>query len=214
MFLTNQAFCPICESSIQPNDNVFCALCQNHIEESKTKSPCHTSLYGDRILYAFRYVGIIRQWMLKYKYGKHFVFSRLFAQELWKVVQQYLDWKDLLLIPVPTTWNKLLQRKHHPAELIAYELHLCSQLKILPTALRKRWSWTDQSQSSSSRINRLYNPNLLFSCARGINQYANHKGWLVVDDVFTTGSTLHACKKALLKSFPEMPVVLASVAHG
>ena len=161
MSLMSYAFCPLCERSLKSSQS-YCEVCQKHIEEARTKSSCHNSIYGDRIIYAFRYVGIIRQWMLKYKYGRQFALSKLFAKELWHVIQQHLDWKDLALVPVPTSWHKLFQRRYHPAELISFELHLCSQLKIFPKVLQKKWCWMDQSQSGLSRINRQFNPSLHF----------------------------------------------------
>jgi predicted amidophosphoribosyltransferase len=58
------------------------------------------------------------------------------------------------------------------------------------------------------------NPSLSFTAKAPLFSSFQPASVLLLDDVFTSGSTLHACKKAINNTFPELPVYMTAVAHG
>ncbi len=191
-----------------------CPACLKELKASLCLKYYRTSLYGDRIFYAFRYVDFVRRAMLAFKYSRCFQLSRVLGEGLWKVMHQHMEFQGSIILPVPTTWNKIFTRKFNPPELIAIEFASHAGLKTMPQILKKKWSWTEQKQSGSSQAKRHSNPTLLYEAKQLPYDMPPPSQWIVVDDVCTTGATLHACKKALEQKYPQIPVILAASAHG
>lgn len=111
-----------------------------------------------------------------------------------------------VIIPVPLHWRRHWKRGYNQAEVIAKGIS-----KALDTPVRtdilKRHRYT-RTQIRLSITEKAGNVAGSFSVIPGSHEGIRHI--LLVDDVFTTGSTLLACFTALRKAFP--PDVRISVA--
>ncbi len=205
--------CQVCANIFQKTA-LTCPACLKELKASLCLKYYRTSLYGDRIFYAFRYVDFVRKAMLAYKYSRCYQLSRILGEGLWKVMHQHLEVQGSVVLPVPTSWHKIFTRKFNPPDLIAKELAHHAELKMMPQILRKKWHWMELKQSGLSQEKRHANPTLVFEAKTYASCMQAPSQWIVVDDVCTTGATLHACKKALEQKYPHIPVVLAASAHG
>lgn len=118
------------------------------------------------------------------------------------------DW----LIPVPLHWRRLIVRRYNQAALLAYAVSCSSGVPVLTQALvRHRFT---RPQTGLRRAERQRNVRRAFAVApRGQKQIANAR-IVLMDDVMTTGATVHACVEALLKAGAKEVRVLTLARTG
>ena len=101
---------------------------------------------------------------------------------------------DFIIIPVPLSQKRLKWRGFNQAEEIAKNLSIYLEIPILNNILIKNKDTTFQSKLSNEerKINLLNT----FNC----NENMENKKILLVDDIYTTGSTMEECSKVLKQS--------------
>lgn len=103
------------------------------------------------------------------------------------------------LVPVPIHRSRLRERHFNQAEEIAREVSLHTGLPLEPLLRRTRHTTT---QTTLGRRQRMANLRGAISLTRdGIRRAAGKPpGAVLVDDVLTTGSTVHECAKTLRRA--------------
>ena len=143
----------------------------------------------------FLYQGAIKETMYRFKYSNKREYADFFAEY---ALQRYGEWikkKGIeVIVPVPMYHRKKQLRGYNQAESFAKAL---AQLTGLPveTGLVERVKDT-APQKELSDAQRKKNLENAFQPKKSIVQY---KRILVVDDIYTTGSTAYAVAKALNK---------------
>ena len=143
------------------------------------------------------------------KYQGHIRIGQYFGKMLGSRLASAAHFADVdLIIPVPLHWSRRWKRGYNQAEVIAREiareLGTATRTDILQRHRRTRTQTRIDPKAKSANVSGAFRAELPKS---GISQ-ARHI--LLVDDVFTTGSTLFACFQALRSVFP--PGVRISVA--
>ena len=141
----------------------------------------------NRIPYRIKYEGDIRA-------GRHFgmVHGRHMSTAAWF---QDID----VIIPVPLHWKRRWKRGYNQAEIIAEGISEALGVPIKTDILKRRRN--TRTQISLDIEGKAANVAGAFIATKAIDD--SHIGHiLLVDDVFTTGSTLHACFTALREVFP------------
>ncbi len=118
--------------------------------------------------------------------------------------------RDSILVPVPLHSRKLRERGYNQSELIATEIVKCHDL-ARPQNLISRVLDTP-SQTQFNRQERSRNLRNAFSLRKKSAIEADRR-YILVDDVFTTGSTLNACAATLIKGGASRVDVL-TIGHG
>ena len=113
-----------------------------------------------------------------------------------RVGQELLPGVDCL-VPVPLHWRRLLWRRYNQAGLLAGEVARMADLPVGNFLYRTR---TTRPQAELTRTQRLTNVKGLFKVKPKMVEQVKGQCLLLVDDVHTTGATLEACAKALLKA--------------
>ncbi len=117
---------------------------------------------------------------------------------------------DAVLVPVPLHPRKLRERGYNQSELLAQEL-----LEVLPRCrlddLLRRHTDT-VSQTQFDRKQRIRNLKNAFSLRQN-RAIDPAQRYIIVDDVFTTGSTVNACAAALRRAGARSIDVL-TIGHG
>ena len=147
-----------------------------------------------KIPYSIKYKGNIQG-------GRHF--GILLGQKL--ASAQWFGDIDVI-IPVPLHWRRRWTRGYNQAEIIASGLSAALETPVR-TDILKRHKYT-KTQIRLNIKEKAGNVDGAFSVTAGPHEGIRHI--LLVDDVFTTGSTLLACFVALRKAFP--PAVRISIA--
>ena len=103
-----------------------------------------------------------------------------------------------VIVPVPLHRWRLLTRRYNQSALLAYALGRQSGVPVLPDALvRTRYTTPQAGLTQEQRRKNV--KGAFLANARKVEALRGKKV-LLVDDVMTTGSTIHACTKALLKA--------------
>jgi ComF family protein len=103
------------------------------------------------------------------------------------------------LIPVPLHSKRLRERHFNQAAEIARVISVRTGLPVIHALRRTRLT---ETQTALSRKQRMENLRAAFDLSRsGRNWIAERpEGAVIVDDVLTTGSTVHECAKTLRRA--------------
>jgi len=142
------------------------------------------------------------------KYHSDYAAGRYFASMLGREMASSPIYSDVdAVIPVPLHWTRLWSRGHNQAEIIAAVLAESLEADLRTDILyRVRRTRT---QTKLSVEGKAHNVEGAFKVRR-LKSALEYSHILLVDDVFTTGATLHSCHRALRTVFP--PDVRISVA--
>lgn len=103
-----------------------------------------------------------------------------------------------IVVPVPLSWRRFVGRRYNQAALLAQAVSQKTGLTVIPDALiRKKHI---PPQTGLSRAQRKDNVRGAFAANPKRKAAIKGKTVLLVDDVMTTGATLSACARALLKN--------------
>lgn len=189
--------CGICKRIYK---NEICPKC-NYKLKNMSKSYIET-INGEsyqELCYVFKYEGIIRKTLIEYKFLEagylYKTFSKILLND--KKIVQFLKSYDII-IPVPVHKKRKKQRGYNQTELIAQSL--CKELKIsLGTNIIKKTINT-KPQSTLNQNQRITNSKNVYELLNKNEIYK--KRVLLMDDIFTTGSTVRECCNVLVKGNP------------
>ena len=134
------------------------------------------------------------------KYHSDLSSGRYFSSLLAKELQSSPLFSDVdCVIPVPLHWSRLWSRGYNQSEVIAREIAGALGARLSSDILfRQRRTRT---QTRLSIVQKSINVEGAFRVRQG-KAIKTFSHILLVDDVFTTGATLHSCFRALRSAFP------------
>lgn len=194
-------FCETCLSRVQPLKGPYCPGCgklfdsgsgENHYCSECLKNNWHFSRASAFFLYQEPISGLIHS--LKYQ-GFTGSLSTLNQIALTHFRLPLIDEAEVI-VPVPLHAKRLRQRGFNQSVLIARSLFYRNKTRINPQVLQKqRWTEPQTFFNGMDRRKNLHNAFTVTSPAliRG-------KKVLLVDDVFTTGTTVNECARVLKKN--------------
>ena len=207
-------FCTACWQTIRPLQHPVCARCDQPFasQAATTYTPNHQCQQCQeqppefqRAWTLFPYLSPLREAICSFKYrGKH-TLARPLARLMISALPSEIDVD--VIIPVPLHPTRLRAREFNQSLLLADQLSRHLIRPVSPTQL-VRIAATDP-QTTLTRQARLRNLRKAFEVRRP--QDLVEKRILLVDDVFTTGTTLNECAKTLRKagSGPVFALTLA-----
>jgi ComF family protein len=135
--------------------------------------------------------------VLKYKHGDRTEFAALFARWIERSAADLIAEADAVA-PVPLHPLRLLKRRYNQAAELARPIARRAGVEYLPDVLI-RAKRTD-SQGGKSGAGRRRNVQGAFAVPETKARRVKGRRVLLIDDVLTTGATLNACAKVLLKA--------------
>jgi ComF family protein len=109
------------------------------------------------------------------------------------------------LVPVPLHRSRQMERQFNQAEEIARSVGIETGLTVTPLLKRVRRT---ETQTRLSRNQRMENLKGAFALRKRVPDIASLPGIILVDDVFTTGSTVDECAKVMRKAGARRIAVL------
>ncbi len=191
--------CSICESCLDKISFVkspTCMQCGKHIEDERDELCMDCSERPKSYNYGFalcNYDDIIKQAMIKIKYKNKLEYIPVFAD---LIVKRYAGQIRRIapdaLVPVPVHRDRLRKRGYNQAEELAKCIADRLGLRVISDMLKRNKSTLAQKELSPDE--RLKNLSQAFS---GYRRYKDIRSVLLVDDIYTTGSTIEACTRTL-----------------
>ena len=159
-----------------------------------TCEPCHEHPRAfEQARAPFVYAGAVREAIHAFKYHGQRHVGRWLAEQMTRTVSEELPTLTIeALIPVPMHWIKQRLKGVNPAAFLACAVAKRLQIPCDLHVLR-RTRWTIP-QTRLTPIQRLQNVRGAF---RTRLRRCSYSTVLLIDDVFTTGATIHACAEAL-----------------
>lgn len=173
-----------CGKPLDNEEREFCRDCEKHQHFFKEGRA------------AFPYTGKIQKSLLQFKLHNRRTYAEFFAGAMAARFRQCEKlWKIDIICPIPLHRKKRRFRGFNQAELLAYQLGNVFQIPVIPGMLLKVQETSEQKELD--RKNRQKNLKKAFQ----IGQYdVKLKRILLIDDVYTTGSTVDAAAAVLRKA--------------
>lgn len=185
------------------NQNFLCKKCgillknQSKFEIIENK---YDSNFYDNHLYIFQYQGIIRKLILDYKFNEKIYLYKTFVNFLLKEKNFFDILKSYdTIIPVPISIKRKMQRGYNQCFLIAKEISKQLRIENSSNCLYKNKDILPQSTLNKEEREK----NIKGAYELKNIKIIENKKILLIDDVYTTGSTLRECSRILRKGNPE-----------
>lgn len=178
-------------------DTHWCSSCAREVETTPFPGEIEATVPLKAVAATAPHKGVLREAIQALKYDNARAIAQPLGMRLATCLQQ-LDWTIDTLIPVPLHTQRLAERGYNQAQLLAEQVAKMTGIRCQPQALERIRN--TQSQVTVSGLERI--SNLQHAFAANPISVQNHIV-LLVDDVYTTGSTLSACAEALIDAGAE-----------
>ncbi len=195
---TEPPFCQLCGECYDGDirSDFACPNCHNlKLDFEFARAPLHASGHGRTLLHDYKYR---RQIHLTGELGD--LLNKGLSDPRFAA---YLD--DGILVPVPLHWTRQRKRRFNQAEELTLQLQKKTGMPCHDMLKRTRKTAT---QTQFSRSKRLENLTGAFALKARYQPMLQGRRIILVDDIFTTGSTAHACANVLLKNGAAQVAVL------
>jgi len=175
---------PVCQRCGKPEPSaLYCPECWKK----------QSGIDGIRSVFIFE--GVIRTAVHELKYYNLRSISGLLGEYMAGYYSQNKLAGDYL-VPVPLHAKRFRERGYNQSELLAQQLSLLTGVPVLDNAVTRVIDNKPQARTSSIEERRR-NVENIFECG---NRSVDGKEVVIIDDVCTSGATLEACAKTLIKA--------------
>lgn len=200
----NLFYPPVCGVCEKLNRDFLCKKCEKLLE-NQAKFDIIESKYDknfyDNHLYIFQYQGIIRKLIIDYKFNEKVYLYKTFVNFLLKNEKFFEILKSYdTIIPVPISKKRKKERGYNQCLLISKEISKRLRIENNDYCLYK--SKNIVAQSTLNKEEREQNIKDAYDL-RNIKSIENKKV-LLIDDIYTTGSTLNECSRVLRQAKPKI----------
>lgn len=187
-------FCKECTEKLIVLKEPLCEVCGRKVKTfGEICKDCLTKerfFDGGRALYGY---SSVTEGIYRFKYMNRFPYAKAYAKE----INRYLsEWLSIInpdvLIPVPLNKKRLIKRGYNQAEELAIEISLLTGIPVNSTSLVRIKNTTPQK--TEGKKGRLSNMKKAFIVKENVVKF---RRVVLIDDIFTTGSTIDACAKEL-----------------
>ncbi len=184
--------CGICDKICKEDLCKKCEINLNNI--AKFKIDNYNDKNFKKHLYIFKYEGIIKESLIKFKFQEKVYIYKAFVKILIKNKKfcRFLKSYDII-IPVPIHYNRRVKRGYNQSALIAKELAKIIEIDYNDKVLLK--SVNNIPQSTKNKEDRIQNVIGVYYTKNEEQIY--NKKIILLDDIYTTGSTVNECSKIL-----------------
>ncbi|MFV0416497.1 MAG: ComF family protein [Chthoniobacterales bacterium] len=192
--------CPHCDKELPRISGTQCEVCSQPFASTHTHLICSNCIERDFqfvcCLSPMRACGPVRDIIHRLKYSKSPHLADVIASWMVPLIEDP-RLKNITidaLVPVPLHKKRLRERGYNQAALLADQLSRIWKIPIFYALTRTHYTETQTHFDRSRRMENLRNA---FDFVH--NTTLIQKNIMLIDDVFTTGSTLNECARTLLR---------------
>lgn len=197
--------CSNCFSFISFDTDGVCGVCDKPSINKLTHPGCKKKYSIDGVFSSILYKGVSKKLIYNFKYKPYLadlrkILSDLFYEGLIQKQEFYNVIKDpqkLIFVPIPLYSGRERTRGYNQAEILAEELSKRLGFKTLNMLKRVKKT---SSQVGLSKKQRMENIKEAFELSPNSASYVKGASAFLVDDVFTTGSTLTEAARILKRN--------------
>ncbi len=201
--------CFHCNRRLDDEESIFCEKCWQSIPELPTEILNRKDLGGflDKVQTRWIFDEIFQEIVHHLKYANCRSLGRRIGQEMGKKALDFISQPDdTIIIPVPLHPVKKRERGYNQASEIAYGLSDQTGITV-KNKLIKRVKNT-ASQTKMNKTERIKNMKDAFKLVKP----PERNNIIIVDDVYTTGTTMNSVAKILKEANPSVTVIGYSAA--
>lgn len=192
-----QANCPICQRTAE---DIICRYCEQKLLSCQLDNP-QQFWQGKLPLFVWgKYDGYLKKAIAGCKYDLHSEIGELLGELLgkkWLELDLIKRYPNLTVMPIPLHSKKLKIRGFNQAELIAKNFCEVTGYQHLPYLLsRVKETKAMFGLSATERITNIKNA---FFTGKDYGKYKRNNPILIIDDIYTTGTTVKEAIEALEK---------------
>ena len=205
------ALCGVCWNSIKFISKPYCAIYGTPFSTELGEGMISARAIADPPLYArsraaVAYQGLAMRSVHGLKFQDRQDNAGWMAQWMARAAPDLIEDADVI-VPVPLHWRRMVTRRFNQSALLAQKLALGSKVEFAPLALKRIKSTITQRGLTAKE--RDANVKRAFIVPESQTIRVQGRRVLLIDDVITTGSTVTAATKALLKAGARGVDVLA-----
>lgn len=189
--------CPVCEKKLKALNGSVCNKCGAKLETSE--NGCYTcfdkNYIFDKHRSCFIYDDISATPVKLLKYSEKKYLTEPMAKIMYAFHKELFNNVDFITY-VPMTFDRMKSRGYNQCEVLANELSSISKVPCLELLTKEHETEHQANLDFNGRIKNLKGSFVINSEYLDI---VKNKNILIIDDVFTTGSTIHECARVLLK---------------
>lgn len=185
-----KTLCETCQAGLERINQITCKICGRNNSNEQICPDCQKwqedSAYANLLTFnrsVYQYNEQLQAMITKWKYRGDYLIHQAFLQDLVKTFETtfFKEIPDAILVPIPLSEERLQERAFNQAETIANKLPYPTNNVLKRLHGEKQAKRTRQARLAST------NPFLL--------ETAITKPVILIDDIYTTGTTLrHAAK--------------------
>ena len=197
----DNALCAACFAGLVPISAPFCPVLGLPFDSDKGPEARSAEALADpppfaRARAALAYGEVAGLLVSRLKYGDRVELARFCARLMAGAGQEFWP-ADPVLVPVPLHPSRLRFRRYNQSMLLAHELGRLTGLRVDPHLVRR--DRKTRQQVGLSGTGRLRNVQGAFSAHPRLLERLAGRSVVLVDDVYTTGATVKAITRVLLR---------------
>ena len=194
--VSRESICLACKKQIEYISEPRCKKCGKPIQ-NETKEFCHDceekETYYEQGRSVWLHKGPVKRSIYKFKYRNRRIYGVYYAEEMHRLYREKIkEWGVTCIIPIPLHRKRKRKRGYNQAEILAKRLGKLMDIKVDTKAVERvqntkpRKGLDPQERQRSLR-----------------QAFRIKKGWkcensvLLIDDIYTTGSTIDSVAKVL-----------------
>ena len=188
--------CEECRGEMETIPSTICKKCGRAFNEETICGDClnwnQNPLYKKILEYnraLFTYNDKMKDIVYRWKYRGDYELIHLFKSYIEKQFSHLYPNRKIPVVPIPLTKDRMQERGFNQAEAIARLIHLQFRNPVIHALKRREDSHEKQSKRSRKERIQAKNP---FILKKSIN-----KPIILVDDIYTTGTTIHHAAKTI-----------------